>query len=409
MKSSSLRRLGGVCFIALALLALALPWKTLNAAVLQAAPGALSAAVRAAKSGDTIIAASGDHGTLSMTDLRFDPPVTISGSGAVLTGMDLKNVQGLSLVGLEFAPACGSGRYPLIAYGSKALRFEGLNIHGDSNCWAGLLLRESTDILVTGSEIHHVANGVSRLNSSDVTISDNFLHHLSSDGVNGGGGSDIAVIRNRMTDFRPAPGAHPDGIQFWTTGAATPASHILIQGNVIDRGSGDLATVAQGVFIELDSPDRRWSDVKVLDNVVIGGMYNGVFADGVDGLEVARNTVTGFPDMESWIRIAPGNTQVALHDNAAQRYIDGRADLTVQASNRLIPASKDGGAAILAAVAQSHQPSALAAEFEALRIAMGLRATTKVEVSKGRGRLVIEFQSPSQAASALTAINAAFP
>ncbi len=408
MNNAPIRR-RGVGLIVLAVVVLAAPWGRLNAAVLQASAGALNATVGAARPGDTIIAAPGAHGALSLTDLSFDPPVTISGPGAVLTGLDLQNVRGLNLVGLEFAVACGSGRYPLVAYGSKALRFDGLNIHGDDNCWAGLLLRESADIVVTRSEIHHLANGVSRVNSSDVTISENFLHDLSSDGVNGGGGSNIAVVRNRMTDFRPARGAHPDGIQFWTTGAAAPASHILIQGNVIDRGSGDLATVAQGVFIELDSPDRRWSDVKVLDNVILGGMYNGVLADGVDGLEVAGNTVTGFPDMESWIRIAPGNTQVAVHDNSAQRYIDGRTDLAVDASNRLIPATKDRGAMILAAVAQSRPTPATTSEFDVLRAALGVRMAARVEAAKGRGRLIIEFKTPSQASAALAAVIAASP
>jgi hypothetical protein len=409
MNNAPAQRRSVVGLIALVLMGLTSPWGKLNAAVIQAPPGGLGAAVRAAKPGDTIVAAPGAHGALSLADLNFDPPVTISGRGAVLTGMDLQNIRGLSLVGLEFATACGSGRYPLIAYGSRTLRFEGLNIHGDSNCWAGLLLRESADIVVTMSEIHHLANGVSRLNSSNVVISDNVFHDLSSDGVNGGGGSNIAVVHNRMTDFRPASGAHPDGIQFWTTGAPEPASHVLIQGNVIDRGSGDLTTVAQGVFVELDSPDRRWSDVRVLDNVILGGMYNGVFADGVDGLEVAGNTVTGFPDMESWIRISPGNTHVAVHDNAAQRYIDGRADLAVDASNRLIPAAKDGGVAILTAVAHNPPAAAASAGPDALRVALSLRSAARVETSKGRGRLIIEFKSPAQASAALAAVAVGAP
>lgn len=321
-----------------------------EAATIQAAPGGVAAALKTAKPGDTIVAAPGAHGGLSLAGLTFSPPVTITGPGAVFSGLSLNVVNGLNLVGVEFSASCGAGLHPLTVWGSKNLRFEALNIHGDTNCWSALLLRESSGIVVTKSEIHDLGNGISRINAGDVTISDNFLHHLASDAINGGGGSNITVIRNRITDFRPAAGAHPDGIQFWTTGATAPASNILVQDNVIDRGAGDMSTVAQGIFIELNSPTTRWSKVRVIGNTVVGGMYNGIFADGVDGLEVAGNTVVGFPDMESWIRIAPGNTSVSIHDNSAQRYIDGSAELKVDSTNKVLKAVKDNGVAILAAL-----------------------------------------------------------
>jgi hypothetical protein len=343
MKTFSLR----AAFALLAFLCLA---ADCQAAALNAAPDTLAATLAKAAPGDAITLAPGAYGRLSLGSKTFDPPITITGKGAVFSGLNLQAVQGVNVVGLEFNASCGAGSYPLIALGSKNLRFEGLNIHGDTNCWAGLLLRESSFVTVTKSEIHHLGNGVSRLNTSDTVISDNILHDLSSDAINGGGGSNISILRNRMTDFRPPTGAHPDGIQFWTTSAPAPASNILIQGNVISRGTGDVTTVSQGIFVELDSPDRRWSDVRILDNTILGGMYNGIFADGVDGLTISGNTVAGFPDMENWIRVSPGNTAVKISGNTSQRYIDGKADLVVDATNRTIPSVKDGGAAILAAL-----------------------------------------------------------
>lgn len=138
-------------------------------------------------------------------------------------------------------------------------------------------------------------------------------------------------------------------------------------------------------------------------------MYNGVFADGVDGLEIAGNVVTGFPDMESWIRIAPGNTQVSVHDNSAQRYIDGRADLAVDTSNRLIPAAQDGGAAILATSAQASPPPPASSRPDPLRAALAQRIAARVETWKGRGRLIIEFKSPAQASAALATVAVTSP
>lgn len=324
-----------------------------RAAEQQATPNTLSAALKGAKPGDTVVVAPGTYGVLALSGVTFVPGVTIRGRGAVFKGLNLQNVQGLSLSGLEVSADCGAGLYPAVVYGSKDIAFDQVLVHGDKNCWAGLLLRESAGVTVTNSEFHHLQVGVSRLNSSEVTIADNAFHDLFSDGINGGGGSNISVLRNRMTNFRPSAGSHPDGVQFWTTNAPAPASNILIQGNVIDRGEGDVSTVSQGIFVELDSADRRWSNVRILDNVILGGMYNGIFAAGVDGLEVAGNTVAGYPDMENWIRISPDNTRVAIHHNTAQRYIDGKADLHVDSTNKSLPAVRDRGAAILARPAGS--------------------------------------------------------
>ncbi|PND70702.1 calcium-binding protein, partial [Escherichia coli] len=66
------------------------------------------------------------------------------------------------------------------------------------------------------------------LDSVGVTVRGNYFHDLRSDGVRGGGVSDIVVSDNLFTNFRPAFGDHPDAIQFWTLNQPNSASAITI-------------------------------------------------------------------------------------------------------------------------------------------------------------------------------------
>jgi hypothetical protein len=338
-----------------ALLAAAVVVAPVHAENLDANPSNLMSKIGRAHAGDTVRLAPGAYGVLNLSNLDFAQPVTITGEGAVFKGLNLQNVQGLTLAGLEFSASCGTGFNPLIAYGSKNLRFEGLNIHGDNNCWAGLLIRESSQVVVTRSEFHHLGVGLSRLNAAHVDIIDNSFHDIASDGVNGGGGSFINIIGNRFTDFRPSNGAHPDAIQVWTTRTKDVTTDIVISGNVYTRGPGGISTVAQGIFVTADSNagEPRLARVKITGNVLLGGMFNGITVQGVDGAEISGNTVAGFPDMESWIR-AQDNTGLVIRGNRSQNYIypKGKDGLT-ESGNKDLDAVRDGGAGIVAALAKA--------------------------------------------------------
>ena len=108
------------------------------------------------------------------------------------------------------------------------------------------MIRDSSDITVTNSEFTHARYAVSMLDNSGVTISGNYFHDLRTDGVRGGGNSNVVISDNFFTNFRPAEGDHADAIQFWTTNTTTSAENIRITGNVIVRGEGG---ATQGIFM----------------------------------------------------------------------------------------------------------------------------------------------------------------
>jgi hypothetical protein len=323
-----------------------------GAATLEANPANLAAQLAKAKGGDTVRLAPGAYEALTLQGGSYSPALTIAGPGAVVKRLGLSGVTGVTVTDLEVASACAQiGGHPNVVGGSKAVRLERLVVHGNTACWSGLLVRDSDQVVVTGSEFSGTMVGLSRLNTSNMEISRNRFHHLQSDGTNGGCGSNVTIADNHFTDFRPVAGDHPDAIQAWTRGCKTVSTDLTVSGNVYVRGSGDVSTVAQGVFVNHDDDaDQRYARVKVSRNVVLGGMFNGIGVSGADGVEISGNIVAGYPDMESWIRWNDV-TGAKLSGNKAQNYISqympGGGNSGAPSGNSLMGVVKDGGAAIL--------------------------------------------------------------
>lgn len=133
--------------------------------------------------------------------------------------MNITSSQGLTFKSIEVTvnPATG---FAVTLGGDNDVHFDHVNLHGaaagDGNA---IMVRNSSNVSVTGSEVHHLGTGINHLNSDHITFADNFVHDIQSDGIRGGGSSYVTVAGNRFTDFHPQPQDHPDAIQFWTTTA----------------------------------------------------------------------------------------------------------------------------------------------------------------------------------------------
>lgn len=337
-----------------------------GAATLEANPANLGAQLGKARAGDTVRLAPGTYDALSLQGGSYAPALKITGPGAVVKRLVLSGVTGVTISDLEVLSACPDiGGHPNVVGGSRSVRLERLVVHGNTACWSGLLVRDSNGVVVTGSEFYGTMVGLSRLNTSDMEISRNRFHDLQSDGTNGGCGSNVTISENHFTDFRPAPGDHPDAIQAWTSHCAGVSTDLTVTGNVYVRGTGDLSTVAQGVFVNHDDPgDQRYARVKVTGNVVLGGMYNGITVTGADGVEVADNVVAGYPDMESWIRWGDNSGQ-KMSGNRSQNYIWPQAPAgggVAPSGNSLMGVVKDRGASILKKLAPAAEAAPSAAD-----------------------------------------------
>ena len=310
--------------------------------ILCASAAELTAALGLAKAGDRILLAAGNYSNVQLRNLAFDGEVTITsrdpGNPATLTGLTVTNSQGLTFANLHMDFSSPWTVWNTQIVDSKNITLTGLNFHGSLNNnpaddQNALLIRNSTGVKVTGSEFQEFSHAVSMMGGSDVRIENNRFHDLRSDGVMAAGTSRVHIIGNAFTDFYPATGDHPDAIQFLTRGTTAKAQDILVSGNLITRGDGG---IIQGVFIT-DQIGLRYDRVTVTDNVVIGGMYNGIMVASASNVLIDGNLVASYGDQKSWIRVTD-STNAQLSNNQALTYVlESNSNLS-QSGNSVIAA-----------------------------------------------------------------------
>lgn len=320
---------------------------------------ALVSALKTAQSGDVIQLASGTYAPVSITGINIAGNVTIqsatASSYANLTGLNVKDSSGLTFRGLEFSVDAAKGDNQFLVMSSSRINFDGLKVHGSldgnaQNDGAGMLIRASKDVSVTNSEFQQLRNALAHMDDDGLKISGNVFHDIRTDGIRGGGSSHVTVSNNYFTGFDPVDGDHPDAIQFWTTNTTRSATDITVTGNIVVRGAGD---PIQGIFFRDQVGNLPYQNVKITDNVVVGGMYNGISVNGVQGMVISGNVVAGLPDQKSWI-LTTNADNVTLSSNTATEYVlDGTTHLT-ETGDKTIAAPTDGGKAILTAWASTH-------------------------------------------------------
>lgn len=312
----------------------------------------LTTALGTAKAGDRVLLEAGNYSNVQLKGLVFDGTVTIAsrdaGNPATLTGLTVSNSQGLSFnnLHLDFSSPWTVWNAQIVS--SRNIEFNGLNIHGSMNNnpaddQSGILVRDSSSVSITGSAFQQLDHAISLSGSTGVRIENNRIHDIRADGVIAVGSSSVQVIGNSFTDFYPAAGDHPDAIQFLTRGATANARDIVVSGNLITRGAGG---IIQGIFIT-DQIGLGYERVTVTDNVVVGGMYNGIMVTSANGLVVTGNSVIAYADMNSWIRINDSTNAQVANNQAMIFNLAGTTNLT-QSGNAIIAAIQENSTSPLA-------------------------------------------------------------
>ncbi len=325
----------------------------------------LVSALKVAKAGDVIQLQAGTYSPAAITGVKIDGQVTITSQDpaamAKMTGLMLKDSQGLTFRELEFVVDGAKADYPFQVLGSKNVNLDALNVHGSldgnpHNDAAGLLIRNSSDVAVTNSEFQQLRHAIAHIDSNGVRIENNEFHDIRTDGIRGGGTSNMTVKGNYFTNFHSADGDHADAIQFWTTHTTKSAINITVQDNVVLRGNGDSI---QGIFFRDQVGNLPFTNVKIIDNLVVGAMYNGIAVTGAQDLVVTGNMVAGLPDQKSWIALLSSD-RVSLSGNTSTAYqIDGATNVS-RANDVTIATPADGGKALQAAWFAQNGSSGLA-------------------------------------------------
>lgn len=268
-------------------------------------------ALKVSVAGDRILVASGAYTDFTaqnmspggVTILPADPSKPPVFAGFALTGCTGVNVSGLTVT-----PSARTA-YGCYAGGCADVHFDKMSLHSADGTLTGngFFFRDSKNVSLTNSEVHHLANGGSHLDCDGVTITGNAFHDFESDAVHGAS-DNVVISRNSFSDFYILEGDHPDAIQFWgkTTGAL--CSNILVEGNIITRGKSSPMS-PQGVFVE------NSANVTVRGNAMAGTLYNGISFSNVATSLIEGNLVMGYPDQGTNIIYRGGSSDITIRDN----------------------------------------------------------------------------------------------
>lgn len=320
----------------------------------------LLAAVKSAKDGDVILLNSGYYKSVNFTGIQINGNVTIKSldpnNQAALLDLTVKGSSGLTFEDLRFTPLSADRLYTFNVANSSNIHFDGIEVTGPEGA-AGykaspFMIRGSDNVTVTNSEFHHLWHGISMLDSSNVSITANYFHDIRTDGVRGGGVSNLVVSGNYMTDFFPASGDHPDGIQLWTTNTTASAHDIVISDNIITRGAG---APVQGIFLRDQVGTLPYQNLAITGNLVLGGLYNGIAAGHVDNATISGNTVIALAGQKSWIGVS-GATNSVVSNNVATTYNLSSSNVDLETSNNsTVAIPTDSGSAVTNTWLLQHQ------------------------------------------------------
>lgn len=339
----------------------------------------LRRALDSAPDGSTIALASGHYPTIGIGNIKKAGTVTVTSADpdhpASIGRLLIRNSAGLTFRNIELAadssavvvsqgqprkaaqddqdgpdedeaPVARKGqsaanRFPFMILQSERIIFDRMNVHGPvDNLDAAyripaLMVRASRKVTISNSRFSALQHGIAMLELDGMAVLNNEFHNIRTDGVRGGEVSNLEIAGNVFTDFHPAPKDHPDAMQLWSTPKNGMMTNIHIHDNLVVRGTG---YPTQGVFLRDVKNGRPFQNVVIEGNLVMGGLYNGIAINGVQGGRITDNIVLNYPDRKhSWIR-AQNCGDIEMRGNRASRYIFAPA-VGTESGNKMDAAS----------------------------------------------------------------------
>lgn len=329
----------------------------------------LMAALADAQPGDTIELAPGNYGDVVIDGYQFTHTVSIRSQDpnapATFDALFIKNASFLTFDHIAVKHALASGEPDW----SSAFRIDksdhitvsnseisGTADGNHTNDGQGLLVLDSTNVILEGNLFHDLKTGLSVGRSEDIVVRHNTFVDIRSDGADFANVRRVVVDGNVFTDFHPAfsLGDHPDMIQVWNDGSYGDMSDIVISNNKLSQGSGGNV---QGIFIQgaLAGSDGTLPpalhDVIVSGNTINIGAAQGIWLSDVNSARISANTLTQSEGGGSVPSIRTDHTTGTTVDhNTAPQIVDiGSTGLTSMDNTITAPAASgstlDGTAA----------------------------------------------------------------
>ncbi len=281
----------------------------------------LYSALAETKGGETILLEGGDYGAFKLNvrskfDYAFSSEVTIASADrsnpATFSELNIRNATNLSFDGITFDYSFqeNDARFvrPFVISGGENISVrnsvfdgdlaQGVSSVDDGHGWGtGLSVRDTKGVSIVNTEFFEFWRGAVLNDIDDLTVRDNELYSLRTDGLNIAAVQDAVIEGNYIHDFDTAKGSndHRDMIQLWTNGTDRPSTDIIIRSNTLDIGTGD---ESQSLFIRNEEVDNGragyemyYRDITIEDNVIVNGHRHGISVGETDGLIIRGNSV----------------------------------------------------------------------------------------------------------------------
>jgi hypothetical protein len=214
---------------------------------------------------------------------------------------------------------------PLVRiHGGSRISFENNVFQGirsaDGHRGYGILADDVAGLRIVGSRFTRLNRAIVVSRTKEFRAERNDIFDIGHDGFSL---SDIsgAIVANRIEDFHPLPGYHPDGIQFHANKQAA-ARDVLIQDNLI-VGAADRRI--QGIFMRAgyaSDPSQRYRNIRIIGNIVAGSMWNGITVGQADEVEISGNKVLHLPGTDRMnARISTVAATGRVTDNQANQLL----------------------------------------------------------------------------------------
>ncbi|WP_010546189.1 right-handed parallel beta-helix repeat-containing protein [Sphingomonas elodea] len=300
----------------------------------------LAAALKVAKGGERIMLRPGNYGLVVVQNRTWPKPVTIESADparpATISRFLAVNTTGMTLRNLEFTRSLGAERvWAKIAEitGGADIRFEGGSFHGSldgdpSNDMQGLSARGTKNLVVSGMKFQDLNLGFICDDCSDLVVRNSVFSFLATDAMNIPGARGATITDNFFHDFRPIPGAHPDGIQCWTLRKISGCKDVAITGNTF---RGDPGHEFQGVFFGDEAKVGGYDRILIANNSFVCTLWHAVNISLGSDIQIIDNEIVAGPNYKPWFRT---NGPARVIGNIAPAYvIENRQG--VPAGNRL--------------------------------------------------------------------------
>jgi Ca2+-binding RTX toxin-like protein len=304
----------------------------------------LTAALSAAKGGDTIRLAGGNYGDVNISGKSYASDVTIMSkdpaNSATFNTLVVKNSSNIDFTGIDvnFTPTTSTLSFTsaVMVDSSKGIEFTGGEIHGGPSVngvsalatigdatgnvlgkavGRGMTIQNSTDVRVEKVDIAMFDRGVVLANNNGVVITHNEIHDLRRSGIVGMS-DNLTIQENHLSSSQPwrwglTNGDHADFIALWTDKSAV--SNIIIRNNIMEQGDG---APILGMWVG-GSAAAPFKNVVVDGNAILGTDHQGIMLTWVLGGALTDNTLvkTAGGSEAPGILIREGSTGIETHGN----------------------------------------------------------------------------------------------